>query len=141
MKPRHRHKARRLALQAIYQWQIAKTPLTELEQQFIETQDPHKVDIAYFQKLICGVIQHSDTLDKHIIAFSHRPLSQLNLIELAVLRLATYELQEQLEIPYRVIINEALQLNKTFGTDEGYKYVNGILQHVAEKLRVTEISL
>ena len=131
MKPRHRHKARRLALQAIYQWSIAHTALSELEQQFMEENDPHKVDMAYFQELIAGVIHHVNDLDAQISAVSHRPVAQLDPIELSVLRLATYELTYRLEIPYRVVINEALELNKTFGTEEGYKFVNSVLDKIA----------
>lgn len=140
MKPKHRHKARRLALQAIYQWQVAQTPLLDLEQQFVETNDPHKIDMGYFQQLVQGVVKNTSDVDQHIAEFSHRKIEQLDPIELAVLRLATYELQYQLDIPYRVVINEALELNKSFGTDDGHKFVNGILHKIAGGLRATEIN-
>ena len=138
MKPRQRHKARRLALQAVYQWQIAKTPITDLTKQFVEENDPHKIDLGYFQHLLNGIVKEVEALDEKIGTLSNRPLKQLDPIELAVLRMATYELQHELGTPYRVIINEALELNKTFGTEEGFKFVNAILDKIAKQLRSAE---
>lgn len=140
MKPRQRHKARRLVLQALYQWHIAKTPLIDLEREFVETNDPHKIDLGYFQHLLHGITKHKDEVDQGIAKYSSRPMASLDPIELSVLRLASYELRYQLDVPYRVVINEALELNKTFGTEDGYKFVNSILDKIAADTRETEVT-
>jgi transcription antitermination protein NusB len=134
-----RHRAREIALQAIYQWQFTDDPSTKLELQFSQDINPKKVDIAYFIKLLKGVIKESSTLDETMLPILDRKLSDLNPVELAVLRLAIYELIYNLDVPCKVVINEALELAKTFGSIEGFKYVNGILDKVARKLREQEM--
>jgi transcription antitermination protein NusB len=136
-----RHNARRYALQAMYQWQLANTHPDELESEFIRYHITKKLDLTYFKELIHGVPKHQHAIDLEIQAASKRSIQEIDPIELVVLRLAIYELIKRLDVPYRVIINEALQLTKKFGSVEGYKFVNGILDRVAKKNRTVEINM
>lgn len=139
--PVHRHNARRYALQAMYQWQIADTALIDIENEFLHYHIDQKLDFAYFKELLYGVPTNLHELDNAIMPFIGRPKSEIDPIELAVLRLSTYELLKHPEIPYRVIINEALELCKKFGTVQGHKFVNAVLDKVARKVRETEINM
>jgi len=139
MNPTARRNARQYALQAMYQWQMSSTPINEIELEFLVHHIKQKTDLAYFKELIHGIPRDCDELDNHMKPFLSRPINELDPIELAVLRLGTYELAKRLDIPYRVVINEALELTKKFGSIEGYKFVNGILDQIARTLRVTEI--
>lgn len=139
--PIARHNARRYALQAMYQWQIAGTSLDELENEFLRYHIEKKLDLVYFKDLIHGIPKHQHELDHEMALFLGRPLHEIDPIELAVLRLAVYELIKRHDVPYRVIINEALELTKKFGSIEGYKFVNGVLDRVAKKNRTTEIAM
>lgn len=141
MNPKARHKARELALQAIFQWQFTFDAPESLEKQFKSATKSKKIDFAYFTTLVHGIIAQQKTLDTHIHPFLDRDLKEINPIELATLRLATYELINSLEIPYKVIINEALELEKNFGSADGFKYVNAILDKVAQKIRPIEIEI
>ena len=138
MKKPSRHLARRYAVQAIYQWQMNDGPMQEIQDQFLEQKDPEKFDTTYFSTLILGVGQEKADLDALLSPLSSRELAQVDPIELAVLRLATYELKYCIQVPYRVVLNEALELNKVFGTPEGHKFVNGILDKLAKQLRSAE---
>lgn len=139
MNPNARRNAREFALQALYQWQMSHTPAPDIEAHFLKTQIKKKnVDLVYFKELINGVPTQQPILDKHMVGFLDRAITELDPIELAILRLAIYELTERLDIPYRVVINEALELTKKFGSVEGYKFVNGILDKVSKKLRAVE---
>ena len=137
--PKARYFARRFTLQAMYQWQLAETPIAKLEAEFLTDPYIEKADISYFRELLRGIIHKHTELDEQIKPFLDRPIESLNHIELAVLRMAVYELSQRFDIPYRVVINEALELTKQFGTIEGYKFVNGVLDKVAKALRPDEI--
>jgi N utilization substance protein B len=134
-----RYFARRFALQALYQWQLADTPVDALEAQFLADNNMVQADVSYFREILRGVIHQQATLDQQMLPFLERSLASLNPIELAVLRIAIYELMQRFDVPYRVVINEALELTKQFGTVEGYKFVNGVLDKVARVLRSDEI--
>jgi transcription antitermination protein NusB len=145
MNPAARRHARQFALQAIYQWQIADTPVSEIETDFLTT---HMTEVAttkiqpdqgYFLTLLRGVCSKHLTLDEIFSPFLNIPAKALDPVELAILRLSTFELAERPDVPWRVVINEALELAKTFGSIEGYKFVNGVLDRVARKLRADEI--
>ncbi len=138
MTPSARRKARRLAVQALYQWQIADTRVGEIELQFREDNDMTKVDGDYFHELLHGVPGNLAAIDGALRPVLDRPLEEVDPIERALLRLATYEFQHRLDVPYRVVINEALELAKTFGAEEGFKYVNGVLDKVARSTRPVE---
>lgn len=143
MNPIARHNARRYALQAMYQWQLAGTPITDIEAEFvqyhIDKRADKKLDLIYFKELIHGIPKHQHEIDHAMQPFLDRPFHEIDPVELAVLRLAIYELIKRPDVPYRVIINEALELAKKFGSIEGYKFVNGILDRIAKKARFTEI--
>lgn len=141
MNPAARHNARRYALQAMYQWQLAGTPISDIETEFLSYHIDKKLDFLYFKELIHGVPQCQPEIDQAMQPYLGRLFSEIDPIELAVLRLAIYELIKRPDVPYRVIINEALELTKRFGSVEGYKFVNGILDRVAKKVRVTEINM
>lgn len=140
MNPAARRQARHYALQAMYQWQITGTPTHDLEAQFIEHQIIKTVDLDYFKELIHGIPKQQNELDQQMMVYLSRPIQELDPIELAILRLAIYELINRTEIPYRVVINEALDLTKRFGSIEGFKFVNGVLDQVARKIRSVEIA-
>jgi transcription antitermination protein NusB len=140
MSPTARRNARFYALQAMYQWQINHTAPYELEAEFLANQIRKKTDIEYFKEILHGVLKNIDELDAHMVPHLSRPLTELDPIELAILRLGIYELTQRLDIPYRVSINESLELTKQFGSVEGYKFVNGILDQVARKLRKPEVA-
>lgn len=139
MNPTARRNARQYALQAMYQWQISDAPIKEIELEFLVHHIKEKTDLDYFKELIHGIPKNHVELDQCMTPFLSRPINELDPIELAILRLGIYELSKRLDVPYRVAINEALELTKKFGSVEGYKFVNGILDQVARSLRVSEI--
>jgi N utilization substance protein B len=139
--PIARHNARRYALQAMYQWQLAGTSLNEIEAEFLHYHIDKKLDLEYFKELIHGVPKHQHEIDHEIQLFLDRSMQEVDPVELAVLRLAIYELMKRPDVPYRVIINEALELTKKFGSIEGHKFVNGILDRIAKKNRLTETKM
>ena len=134
-----RTKARRNAVQALYQWQLVGQDLAEIEAQFLAEYDMKKVDVEYFRELFREVPLHLHELDDHLIPFLDRPVDEVDPVERAILRLAAYELEFRLDVPYRAVINEAIELAKRFGAEHGHKYVNGIIDQVAKKLRAAEI--
>ena len=139
-----RKHARRKAVQALYQShlneQTHESAAIDLVTGFIEYQDMGNADQAYFSEVVLGVLNGQESIDALLVEQMKRQTKQVDAIELSILQLATYELIERLEIPYRVIINEALELTKTYGADQGHKFVNGILDKLAAKLRATERS-
>ncbi len=139
--PTARRNARRYALQAMYQWQVADSSLTDIETEFLRYHIDKKIDLEFFKELVHGIPEHKKELDKAMEPFLGRPLHELDPIEMAVLRLAVYELLKRPDIPYRVIINEALELTKKFGSIEGHKFVNGVLDRVARSNRQQEIKI
>lgn len=141
LNPVARHNARRYALQAMYQWQIAGTALSDIESEFLHYHIDKKLDMDYFKELIHGVPKYQLEIDQEMKTFLGRPMSEIDPIELAVLRISTYEILKRPDVPYRVIINEALELTKKFGSTEGHKFVNGVLDRVARKNRETEVKM
>jgi transcription antitermination protein NusB len=138
LKPSLRRKARSLALQAIYQWQFTHDQFADIAAHFLADINPKKIDSDYFTLLLQGVMDNSVSIDSQLTAFLDRSISDLDQVELAILRLAVFELMFCLDVPYKVVINEALELTKIFGSVEGFKYVNGILDKVAAKVRSAE---
>lgn len=136
--PKARHNARHYAVQALYQHHIAGTAMNDIENEFIHHQIDKKIDLAYFKELIHGTQEQQEALDNEMRPFLGRPFEEIDAIELAVMRLAIYELKHRPDVPYRVVINEALELTKKFGSVEGFKFVNGVLDRVAKKIRTTE---
>lgn len=141
MNPTARRNARYYALQALYQWQIAQTPIAEIEADFLIQHIRKKnTDRDFFRELVQSIPKIVDELDHEMEPFLSRPLQELDPVELTILRLGIYELAHRPDIPYRVSINESLELTKQFGSVEGYKFVNGILDQVAHKIRQPEIN-
>ena len=134
-----RTRARRTAVQALYQWDLGKQALGDIEAQFCEAQDMRKVDVAYFSKLLHQVAARVDELDAHMAPFLDRPVRQLGPVERAILRIGVYELAYRPELPWKVVINEGIELAKMFGAEQSHKYVNGILDKLAAQLRTVEI--
>ncbi|MGV6857638.1 MAG: transcription antitermination factor NusB [bacterium] len=133
-----RHSSRRLALQALYQWQIAQQPIGDVLSQFREDIDYPKIDPEYFEELFRGVVTATDTLDGTLEPYMSRPMEQVDPIERAVLRLAVYELSNRPDIPYRVVLDEAIGLSRKFGAVDGFKFVNGVLDKAIPDLRKLE---
>ncbi len=138
MKPAARRKARRLALQAIYQWQMSGGDINKINTEFCQNCNPKKVDIEYFSELVTGVVNKTKQLDKKMQPILDRPITEINPVELAILRIAIYELMFRLDVPFKVVINEALELAKIFGAEASFKYINGILDKIAQQQRKTE---
>jgi N utilization substance protein B len=133
-----RHKARYYALQALYGWFISGNALSDIESYFLQEKNVAKFDLSYFQGLLYQVPLYAEELDALITQYLQRPLAEVDPIELTILRIATYEFKFNIDVPYRVIINEALLLTKTFGAVDSYKFINGILDKLAKKLRSEE---
>jgi N utilization substance protein B len=133
-----RKKARQLLMQAIYQQQINDMDWYSTQMQFHQMNDMSKCDVVYFDTIMKHIPQKLSEIDETFEPYLDRKLTELNPIEYAVIRLATYELLYCLEIPYRVVINEAISLAKEYGSEDGHKYVNGILNKVARKIRTAE---
>lgn len=134
-----RRRARELALQAIYQWELNPMPMIELVQQFVETNNMQKVDFDHFRQVLDCVVHRTADIDAHIKPYLDRDLNDLDPIELAILRLSTCEMMNALDVPYRVVINEGIELAKKFGSTDGHKYINGLLDKLAVQLRPVEI--
>lgn len=135
-----KRKARRLVLQALYQWQMSGHELYDVEAQFRVANDMNKIDTNYFCRLLHGIPEKLAELEASFTPFLDRPLQSLNPIELAVLRIGTYELQYCPEIPYRVVLDESISLAKEYGSQDGFRYVNGVLNNLAQQVRHVEIS-
>lgn len=135
MKPAARRKARKLAVQAIYSWQLSDNSMSDIEAQFLTDNDTSKVDVDYFLILVRGVAGQVRSLDEAVSPFLDRPLKDLDQVERAVLRLAAFELRERLDVPYKVAINEAIELAKSFGADDSHRFVNGVLDKAIDSLR------
>lgn len=136
---RKRSQARRHAVQAIYQWQMVGQDVAEIIEQFLEEQDIGGFEVAYFQELLRGVPGHLRELDELLKPALDRTIESVDPVERAVLRLGAFELRYKPEVPYRVVINEAVELAKVFGAEQGHKYVNGVLDQVAKQVRAVEI--
>ena len=133
-----RRRSRELALQGLYQWLLSGEDAGAIEAHIAETPGFEKADREHFAALLHGTIDSMRELHEAIAPHLDRKVEELSPVEHAALLLATFELTRHLEIPYRVVINEAVELAKTFGGTDGYKYVNGVLDRVAAKVRAAE---
>jgi N utilization substance protein B len=130
--------ARKLALQALYRWQLNAAPWQDLVQEFGEAEDMSRADAEYFRTLVEGVWRGHDELDARLATFADREPRLLDPVERAALLIALYELSARPEVPYRVAINEAVMLAKRFGATDGFKFVNAVLDRAARALRPHE---
>lgn len=134
-----RRKTRELTMQAIYQWQLNPMTVAQLQQQFIEANDVNKVDFDLFKQCLSAVINETSEIDALFMPLLDRDITDLDPVELAILRLSTYELRSRLDVPYKVVINEAIELGKKFAGTDGHKYINSILDKLAPTLRQSEV--
>ncbi|OBS08713.1 transcription antitermination factor NusB [Acidihalobacter prosperus] len=136
---RARHAARRLAVQSLYQWQITGDQPKDILAQFKGERPLGDADVEYFRELLLGVPEHRAAIDAAISPYLDRPLERVDPVERAILRLAGYEMMQRLDVPYRVIINEAVDLAKVFGAEQGHRFINGVLDKAVRQLRAVEI--
>ena len=136
--PVARSRSRRRALQAIYAWQLSATSEGALIAEFAHEQAHEIADLEYFEDLVRGVMRHVAELDAALAGFIDRTVNEVDPIERAALRIAAYELLHRPDVPYRVVINEAIDSTKRFGSEHGHTYVNGVLDKAAAILRGTE---
>jgi len=130
--------ARKLALQALYRWQLNDGPWQDLVQEFGEAEDMPRADREYFRELVEGVWGAREALDTRLAEMMDRPPEQLDPVEHAALLIGLYELTSRADVPYRVAINEAVGLTKRFGGTDGHKFVNAVLDRAARALRPHE---
>ena len=136
--PVHRSRARRRALQAIYAWQMSGGNEQQVIAQFAHEQAHEIADLEYFEDLVRGVMKHKKDIDTALVEFLDRTVEEVDPIERAALRIASYELRHRPDVPYRVVINEAIDSTKRFGSEHGHTYVNGVLDHAAAAWRRAE---
>lgn len=135
MKPSPRRKARELAFQAIFSWQMSQNSVNDIEVNFIADNSKRRFDIEYFQQLLRGVTSNVKELDLAISPHVDRPLNDIDHVEKAILRVAVFELSDSKDVPYRVVINEAIELAKLFAADDSHKFVNGVLDKAVKLIR------
>jgi N utilization substance protein B len=134
-----RNRARQAAVQALYQWQLTQQPPDQIESHFINDHELSGVDLEYFHHLVREVPLHLHELDDHLIPHLDRDIEEVDPVERAILRIGVFELEFHPEIPYKVVLNEAVELTKTFGAEHGHKYINAVLDKVAVHLRTGEV--
>lgn len=137
--PVMRSRARRRALQAVYAWQMSGSSANDVVTQFAHEQAREIADLTYFEDLVHGVAKHRAAIDEGLTPFLDRDIAQVDAIELAALRIAGYELMHRPDVPFRVVINEAIESVKRFGAEHGHTYVNGVLDRAAGQWRATEV--
>lgn len=135
-----RRNARKLTLQALYQWQVGGQQANEIEAQFRINDEMKEADVQLFSQLLRGVINEKAELDVTFSPFLDRNIDDLDPVEVNVLRIGSFELLRRMEVPYRVAINESVELAKIFGATDSHRYVNGVLDKVAQKARRAEIA-
>jgi N utilization substance protein B len=133
-----RRRSREFALQGLYSWLIAGQPVADISVQLEESRGFERADHAYFSKLMCGAIEQQHVLEEVLAPCLDRKVKELSPVERGILLLSAWELKNAPEVPYRVVINEAVELAKSFGGTDGHKYVNGVLDKLARSLRTQE---
>ncbi len=134
-----RRHARRALVQAIYQWQIAQHDVSEIRSQFADSGTLKKADRAFFDRCLHGIIAETEDLDSAFAPYLDRKVNDLNQVERAILRAGTFELSACPDVPFKVVLDEYISLAKTFGAEDSYKYVNGVLDRVARDFRAQEV--
>lgn len=133
-----RQRARKVAMQAVYQWQMTGADLRPLEQEYRSAGALKKTDDEFFSELLRGVLMSSGELDELLRPLLDRDVDDLDRVELALLRLGAFELKERIDVPYRVVIDQYVELAKQYGAEESFKYVNGVLDRLSASLRTLE---
>jgi N utilization substance protein B len=135
VKPSPRRKARELAVQAVYSWQLSDNSVADVEAHFLTENAKRRFDIDFFQQLFKGVTAKVAAIDEQISPHVDRPLDDVDHVEKAILRVAIFELSDCKDVPYRVVINEAIELAKSFAADDSHKFVNGVLDKAVKLIR------
>jgi N utilization substance protein B len=135
-----RRRSRELALQGLYQWQLARKDAVIIAAELAERDDFEKADTGYFRVLLNGAIDNAERFEARMAPHLDRKVEELSPIERSILLLGAYELERELEVPYRVVINEAVELAKAYGGTDGYKFVNGVMDKLAAELREIEVT-
>lgn len=133
-----RRKARHYAMQALYRWHLNGGTPADIEAEFRSDYDFSHADIAYFRSILEGVIYHQPDIDAAFAGYLDRDITEMTPVELALLRQAVFELKDRLDVPFKVVISEAVALAKKFGATDGHKYINGVLDQAAATLRAAE---
>jgi N utilization substance protein B len=139
-KPKEKQKARRMLLQALYSWDVGGTDLVDIEAEFHTDNDMSKVDTALFHTILFGVPKNLAQIDGTYSLYLDRENKQLDPVSRAVLRLSSYEMVFSIDVPYKVVINEGVNLAKTYGPTDAYKFINGVLDKVAIEYRAAEVA-
>lgn len=132
--------ARRFTMQGLYEWQLTGNPAHEIEARTRAENAMHKVDLGYYHTLLSQIIAQHESLDELISSVLDRGFDALDGVERAILRVGVFELRERIEVPYKVVLNDAIDLSKQFGATDSYKYINGVLDKLAGRLRPVEVS-
>ena len=135
-----RHRARHSAVQALYQWDLTEQAPDQIEAHFINEYDLTGTDMEYFDLLIHEVPLYHQELDANLSPFLDREMEQIDPVERAILRLAAYELEFQRSVPCKAVLNEAIELSKTFSAEHGYRFINGVLDKLALQMRPDEVN-
>ena len=136
-----RSRARRRALQAVYQWQMTGQETNNILMQFRQAQDFTGVDVEFFEQLLRGVASEAEALDAVLQPYLDRPMAEVDVMERVVLRMGAWELLHCPEVPYKVVLDEAVDLAHRFGSEQGHSYVNAVLDKAAKKLRAVEVGM
>ena len=131
----NRHNARKAAVQALYQWDLTKQDAAEIETQFSQIHDMQNVDKKFLREIMSEVPKVEAELEQVITPFIGREFTSLDPVERAILRLGAYELSYRSDVPTRVVMNEMIELAKTFGSDHSYKFINGVMDKLGKNLR------
>lgn len=135
-----RHRARELALQGIYQWRVTGGDVSDIEMHTLGEKNLGRFDKGMFSRLLQGALAQHEAIEALLLPHLDRPMSELSPVEFSVLLLGAFELSQHIEVPYKVVINEAVELAKTFGGTDGHKYVNGVLDKLAPQVRAVEFA-
>lgn len=136
---KNRSKSRQFAVQAIYSWLLTGDNISDIEVHFITDHDMEDADVPYFQEILHFVAAHKMSLVDHMDSFLSRSFASVDPVEQAILLIGTFELEQRKDIPYRVVINESVESAKNFGSEEGHKFINGMMDKIAGKIRDVEV--
>jgi len=139
MNPSKRRRGRRYAVQALYQWHLTANAPQDIVQSMLEDVNINKTDLEFFEELVTKIPEQIENIDATLEPHLDRKLSEVDPVELAILRIAIFEMLMHLQTPYRVVINEAVEQAKTFGAEDGHKFVNGVLDKLSAKVRSVEV--
>lgn len=134
-----RGKSRRLAMQAIYQWQMTGDSIAGIKQQFLDENNPTKFDVEYFTALVSGVASTVSEIDKLLEKYMNRTIESVDPVERSILRIGAYEFINRLDVPFRVVLNEAVTITKEFCSEKSHAFVNAVLDKVAKEIRQIEV--